>query len=61
MITYIPEPYLGFGETYNIVKAVVTKENPNTIISVRETDNSIVLKRKADNAQFLYAYNFGPI
>lgn len=58
MITYIPEPYLGFGETYNTVKDVVTKENPNTIISVRETNNSIVLKRKADNAQFLYAYNF---
>ena len=58
MITYIPEPYLGFGETYNTVKNVITKESPNTIISVKEINNSIFLKRKADNAQFVYAYNF---
>ena len=56
-INFIPSPYLGFGDTYEHVKSIVTKETSDIIKTV-EGDDYIGIAKNIDNAQFVYGYIF---
>lgn len=55
LINFIPEPYLGFGDTYSQVKRELEKNGEK----VEESENGVLAQiRKIDGTNFLYMYTF---
>ena len=57
-ITFIPEPYLAFGDTYENVRNVITKELQDKITQIRELDKGFAVYLSIDNSTFIYVYSF---
>ncbi|MBR8726016.1 hypothetical protein [Bacteroides pyogenes] len=59
-IKFIPEPYLGFGDSFEKVKEIVTNEDPDRIIvgGIKITENRIAISRDIDGIKYVYGYSF---
>lgn len=53
LINYLPEPYLGFGETYETVKS-----NAASGGEIVELDDGFAIQRRIDKSDVIYLYMF---
>lgn len=53
LINYLPEPYLGFGETYETVKSKAASGE-----EIFELDNGFAIQRRIDKSDVIYLYMF---
>ena len=53
LINFIPEPYIGFGDSYDKVKSELVKSG-----EVKELNGSIAQVKKISGDEFIYLYTF---